>query len=118
MDDVGEILEGISQAAAQGVGKAGKILRNSRSTTTGVSRHPGEDTPLWNAVVSALQPHLTRRGSKANLARVLGLPRQRIHEYITRPTVLPDAEITLHLLLWLRKREGLLKDGRHGKPLA
>ncbi len=31
---------------------------------------------------------------------------------------LTDAEVTLHLVLWLSNREGQLKKGRHAQPLA
>lgn len=118
LDDLAELLELLSNAAAERVVGLTKELKQTRSKKGGESLHPGEDTPLWNAMVAALRPHLSQRGAKSNLARVLGLPRQRIYEYITRPTVLPDAETTLHLLLWLNNREDRLEKGRHGQPLA
>jgi len=118
LGDVTEILEIFSSAAVEGVGALSKYLKHARRKRVGESLHPGEETPLWNAMVAAIRPHLAQRGAKSNLARILGLPRQRIHEYITRPTVLPDAEVTLHLLLWLQNQENQLKKGRHGQPLA
>ena len=118
LDDVAEILYLLSSAAVESVGTLSRNLKHAQRKRVGESLHPGDETPLWNAMVAAIRPHLTQRGAKSNLARVLGLPRQRIHEYITRPTVLPDAEVTLHLLLWLHNQEDRLKKGRHGQPLA
>lgn len=118
LDDVVELIALLSDAAVEGVGTLSKALKHSRRKRVGEVRHPGVETPMWNALVAALRPHLARRGAKANLARVLGVPRQRVHEYITRPSTLPDAEVTLHLLLWLSNREGLLTKGRHGQPLS
>lgn len=62
---------------------------------------PGPDTPLWNALVRALRPHLRQRGSKAQLARLLGLHRQRLHECLKAGSASLDAERTLLLLGWL-----------------
>lgn len=118
LDDLAEVMELLSSAAVERAGRLTKDLKQTQKKKGSKSIHPGEDTPLWNSMVAALRPHLTQRGAKSNLARVLGLPRQRIHEFITRPTVLPDAETTLHLLLWLYDREERLEKGRHGQPLA
>ncbi len=68
---------------------------------------PGLDTPLWNALVAAVRPHLRRRGAKINLGRELGVPPQRIHEYVVARTAAPDAERTLALLVWLARRPAL-----------
>lgn len=116
LDDLAELLEFLSHTAVEQIAETRKGLKQVRSNKGGESLHPGEQTPLWNAMVTALRPHLTQRGAKSNLARVLGLPRQRIYEYITRPTVLPDAETTLHLLLWLYNREDRLEKGPRGQP--
>ncbi len=70
-------------------GKRGRTLR------------PGKDTPLWNELRSQLQAHLAKQGDQVNLGRMLGLPRQRIHAFITRGDQMPDAERTLQLLAWL-----------------
>lgn len=72
--------------------------------TRNATLRPGPDTPLWNALVAAVRPHLRRRGEKINLGRELGVPPQRIHEYFVARTAAPDAERTLALLVWLARR--------------
>jgi hypothetical protein len=72
---------------------------------------PGPNTPLWNALVAAIRPHLRRRGEKINLGRELGVPPQRIHEYFVARTATPDAERTLDLVVWLARRSPL-RDSR------
>ena len=74
--------------------------RPPRNTTL----RPGPDTPMWNALVATIRPHLRRRGEKTNLGRELGVPPQRIHEYFVARTATPDAERTLLLLHWLTSR--------------
>lgn len=70
---------------------------------------PGPDTPLWNELARECELHLTRYGSKANLGRLLGVPRQRIHQLLVAKTACPDAERTLQLLGWLlARRKGLI----------
>lgn len=65
---------------------------------------PGPATPLWNALVLAVRPHLRRRGEKTNLGRELGVPPQRIHEYFVARSATPDAERTLSIMCWLASR--------------
>ena len=65
---------------------------------------PGLDTPLWQAVVRAVRPHLRERGAKALLARELGVHRARVGEFFIKETAMPDAERTLLLLTWLARR--------------
>jgi hypothetical protein len=48
---------------------------------------------------------LTTRGSKAHLARILGLPRQRLQDYLRAGQSSPDAERTLLLLCWVLAKE-------------
>ena len=49
-------------------------------------------------------PLLARRGSKVQLARLLGLPRQRLQVCLKAKTAHLDAERTLLLLAWLAAR--------------
>jgi len=70
----------------------------------GATLRPSDDTPLWNALVSLVEPRLRRRGSRALLARELGLHRARIGEYFNRRSGMPDAERTLQLLVWLSRQ--------------
>ena len=77
----------------------------------GATLRPGDDTPLWNALISLVGPRLRRRGARALLARELVLHRARIGEYFTRRSAMPDAERTLRLLVWLSRQP-------HDKPDA
>lgn len=67
----------------------------------GTTLRPGLGTPQWNALVRAVRPLLAPRGAQSRLARLLGLPPQRIHEYFVARTSAPDAERTIQLLAWL-----------------
>ena len=68
----------------------------------------GPDTPLWNCLACECEKHLGRYGAKANLGRLLGVPRQRIHQLLVAKTACADAERTLQLLGWLvARRKGL-----------
>ncbi|MDQ5977331.1 MAG: hypothetical protein QG602_303 [Verrucomicrobiota bacterium] len=70
----------------------------------GATLRPSDDTPLWNAVISLVEPRLARRGSKALLARELGLHKARVGEFFKRRSAMPDAERTLRLLIWLSRQ--------------
>ena len=71
----------------------------------GTALHPGRETPLWNELMTQAGRQLRRRGDQAKLARFLGVPRQRVHEFLRRRDRLPDAERTLRLLVWLVARQ-------------
>jgi len=62
---------------------------------------PGPETPLWNELVRQVRPHLRKYGAKAQLARLLGLPRQRLQDCLKAGSASLDAERTLLLLGWL-----------------
>lgn len=70
----------------------------------GGTLRPSDDTPLWNALAAYVEPRLGRRGTKAQLARELGLHRARIGEYFKSRRGMPDAERTLRLLVWLSRQ--------------
>jgi hypothetical protein len=70
----------------------------------GATLRPSDDTPLWNALAALVEPRLGRRGTKALLARELGLHRARIGEYFKSRRGMPDAERTLRLLVWLSRQ--------------
>jgi len=73
----------------------------------GLTLRPGAATPLWNELVRQALPHLHQRGEKIKLARYLGLPRQRVHEFFKARRACPDAERALLLLCWVaRRRQG------------
>jgi hypothetical protein len=96
--DVGEAILDAAEAIAEKGVHAFKAPRRGRR---GATTRPGADTPLWNTLVTEIRPHLKQRGAQANLARLLGVPRQQVNAYFTLRTRMPDAERTLKLLAWL-----------------
>ncbi len=81
--------------------------RVSRAAKRGQILQPGAATPLWNELVKQALPLLKKRGSKAQLARLLGLPRQRLQDCLKAKTACLDAERTLFLLCWVTaQRQG------------
>jgi len=70
----------------------------------GATLRPSDDTPLWNALISLVEPKLRRRGARALLARELGLHRARMGDYFKRRSMMPDAERTLRLIIWLSRQ--------------
>lgn len=95
--------------AAQGAVRAAARAANGKLDATrrekrGAVIRPGPDTPLWNELAGAVRRALRRRGEKAKLARILGVPRQRLHVLLVARTACPDAERTLRLLVWLQAR--------------
>ncbi len=74
------------------------------------TRRPGKFTPLWNSLVPRIRAEVSRRGEKVRLARYLGIPKQRLADFLTGRRRLPDAELTLRLLAWLAQKE------RRGAP--
>ena len=75
----------------------GKRLPDAASLGAADAPRP---TPLWNVFAAELDRALKKPGSRARLARYLGMPRQRITDF-TKGRRLPDAETTLRLLHWL-----------------
>lgn len=101
--EVGLIL---AEAAGAGAVKALRDLRPRRQGSY-LTRRPGAETPCWNLVAGLVKAELTPPGSKVRLARYLGIPRQRLHDFLTSRRRMPDAELTLQLLYWLvQKRAG------------
>ena len=105
-----EILEWLADAAAESARRtAGQLKR--RLPKRGLTLQPGPDTPLWNELVKQVAPLLRRRGSKVHLARILGVPRQRLQVCLKARTGCLDAERTLLLLAWLAAQH-------RGRPLT
>ncbi len=73
-------------------------------TGKGNALRAGMETPLWNQLTKQALAQLTQRGDRARLARILGLPRQRVTEFLRSRKSLPDAERTLLLLCWLTRQ--------------
>jgi len=101
----------LAEVAAKSARQRLKESARARRPQKGRTIKPGRDTPLWNELAAAVRAQLSRRGEKVKLARLLGLPRQRIHEFLRKRCALPDAERTLFLLVWLQTR-------REGRDLA
>jgi len=73
----------------------------SRPNKSGSVMRPGEDTPLWNIMIAEANKELRRYGAKAKLARTLGIPRQRLNDFLQARARLPNAEIALRLMGWI-----------------
>lgn len=101
--DLGDLL---FEAAESGAKQAKKALRTRRRASY-AARRPGDDSPMWNICATLLREELRPLGAKVRLARYLGVPRQRINDFLTGRNRLPDAELTLQMLNWLaQKRAG------------
>lgn len=112
----GEVAEGLIDIAAELVRAAARHARRSPLKRNATLR-PGPRSPMWNALILAVRPHLRRWGDKTNLGRELGLPPQRIHEFFVARRAMPDAERTLVILHWLAVRQTLAEPaGRRGRP--
>lgn len=96
-----DILVSGAQAAAKA---ARQKYRDATRLRRGSALHPGPDTELWNELAKAAEKLLTRYGEKANLARYLGVSRQRVHLLLVAKTACPDAERALQLLAWVNAR--------------
>lgn len=87
-------------AAAREARKA-RARGRPRPRRRSLTLRPGPETPLWNELVRQVRPHLRKYGAKAQLARLLGLPRQRLQDCLKAGSASLDAERTLLLLGWL-----------------
>ncbi len=95
-----KLLDLLVIAAEAGFHRAQRSTRR-RTARSGHARRPGADSPLWNVLAAELRTALAPHGAKARLARYLGIPKQRLTDYLTGRRRLPDAELTLRLLTWL-----------------
>jgi len=101
----GEFFELLGEAAMIGLHHAERALRTPRQGYK--TLRPGAGTPLWNLLVTHLRAELRPYGSKVRLARYLGIPKQRISDFLAGRRRMPNAEMTLRLLHWLmEKRAG------------
>ncbi len=101
LEPLTEILEAAALAAMMGVKKITKSRHKRRGFQ---ALRPGPETPLWNELAVACEAQLTRHGDKVRLGRIIGLPRQRIHQLLVAKTACADAERTLLLMGWLSAR--------------
>jgi hypothetical protein len=91
--------------SAQARASARRRMSPRRTGRGGATIRPGSDTPLWNKLVDEVRPLLKARGEKAQLARLLGVPRQSVSEYFVNHRRMPDAERVLLLQEWLCVRQ-------------
>ncbi|MBI5424037.1 MAG: hypothetical protein HZA32_08100 [Opitutae bacterium] len=87
------------------VDEARKHARRRRTASYSTVR-PGPATPLWNLLAEHLRRELHPIGAKVRLARYLGVPKQRLHNFLKGGDRMPDAELTLRLLHWLAEKRG------------
>ncbi len=99
------LVEGLSVVARESARRINRSLGERAAARAGVTLRPGSATPLWNALIASVRPWLNRRGEKVQLARLLGVPRQRVHDFLVGRGRMPDAERTLLLLEWLAARQ-------------
>ena len=104
-----ELALGISSALGTIAGvlldQSAKSLRRYARRGVGRTLRPGASTPLWNELIARARNHLTKRGSKADLARILAVPRQRLQDCLKARSACLDAERTLLLMCWVQARE-------------
>lgn len=101
--DLGEILADVAEVGAKALLKQLKPRRRGSYKT----RRPGDETLMWNACAAMLREELKPFGSKVRLARYLGIPKQRLTDYLKGRRRMPDAETILQMLNWLaQKRAG------------
>jgi hypothetical protein len=94
--------------AAEASAKAARAAYRKRTRRPrGGTLRPGPETPLWNELVVAAREQLSGYGAQARLARVLRVPRQRVHQYLRATTACPDAERALLLLVWVQARRNV-----------
>jgi hypothetical protein len=99
------LAEALFDAAARTARDAARrAIRSRWPRRRGHALQPGPNTPLWNELVQQALPLLRKRGSKVKLARILGLPRQRLQDCLKAQTACLDGERTLLLLCWISAR--------------
>ncbi len=104
MKQVLPLVELLILAAEESAKAARASYKERKRRHQGATLRPGPETPLWNELVVAAREQLSGYGAKARLARILGVPRQRVHQYLRDTTACPDAERTLLLLAWVQAR--------------
>ncbi len=99
-----ELGEALTVAAQTGAKRIHLAMRPKRSGSYR-TRRPGYDTPLWNVCATLIKAQLLPRGTKVRLARHLGIPRQRLQDFLRGRSRLPDAEVLLRMLHWLSEKQ-------------
>jgi hypothetical protein len=94
--------EALAIAAETGYRRTAQALRRPRTGYR--TRRPGLHSPMWNVCATLLRRALRPYGTKSRVARYLGIPRQRLQDFLKSRSRLPDAELTLRMLHWLMER--------------
>lgn len=114
LEILGTAAEIAARKAARATFRAIDRRQGHRRLAPAAANPAGESpTPMWDALADQLYLALQTRGTKARLARHLGLPRQRVSDFV-KGRRLPDAETTLRLLHWLAE----LQAGRDASLLV
>jgi hypothetical protein len=101
--ELSELLFGAGEEALLALKKGLKPRRRGSYKTL----RPGPFTPMWNQCRLSLREELRPHGAKVRLARYLGIPKQRLSDFLAGNRRMPDAELTLQMLHWLAaKRAG------------
>lgn len=102
-----EIAVQLGEAATAAGAKGLHVALRPRRRGSYRTRRPGAETPLWNACAALLREELKPVGAKVRLARFLGIPKQRLTDFLSSKSRLPDAEVMLQMLWWIaEKRAG------------
>jgi len=116
---VEKLIDAATKAATEAIAaRAAAARHRQRTPRRGLTLRPGPDTPLWRELVRQVRPQLRKYGAKAQLARLLGLPRQRQQDCLKAGSASLDAKRTL-LLGWLgfsRRGGELTPVVRPGRP--
>lgn len=111
LNQIGDALLALADgavAAARAEARRATATRKRRAnarTRRNWTLRPGAETPLWNELVRRVAPLLEKRGAKAQLARQLALPRQRLQDCLRAKNSMLDGERTLLLMAWLAAKE-------------
>lgn len=101
----GALALALFEAAESTARKTAARIRHARRRRVGETLRPGPETPLWNELQRQLAPHLKPYGTKAQLARFLGVSPQRLRVCLKARQACLDGERTLLLLCWLAARQ-------------
>lgn len=99
-----DLIAELLRAGAEHMRATGRRKKPDRRSGRFTTLRPGPETPVWNQLVRHATPYLRKRGDKVRLARLLGIPRQRLHQLLVERTACADAERTLLLVAWVHAR--------------
>lgn len=102
--NLSNLVNGLIDEAIAEMRANGRRKKPDRRPGQFTTLRPGPDTPVWNQLVKHAAPYLRKRGDKVKLARLLGVPRQRLHQLLVERSACADAERTLLLLAWVHAR--------------